>query len=105
MPDDREAPESARQLTLPRRRMLVATAAATVPLVIPRLGRAAPAEPGPNDTIRLAAIGIGRSARGRGRLLVEQVPPGGRIVAICDCDRPAAERFKAESKHDRSDQW
>lgn len=105
MPNDREAPESARPLTLPRRRMLVATAAATVPLVIPRLGRAAPAEPGPNDTIRLAAIGIGRSARGRGRLLVEQVPPGGRIVAICDCDRPAAERFKAESKDDRSDQW
>lgn len=92
-----------RPVALSRRRIIAAGAAA-VPLAAVRHIRAADT-PGPNDTIRVAAIGIGRSARGRGRLLVEQLPPGGRIVAICDCNVPAAERFKAESSVANKDAW
>jgi predicted dehydrogenase len=94
---------AARERTsLPRRRLLAGGAAALIPAIVTRRS---PGAASPNDTIRVAAIGIGRNERGRGRLLVEQLPPDGRIVAICDCNLPAAERFKAESKAADKETW
>lgn len=53
-----------------------------------------PARPGPNDTIGVAAIGVGN----RARLLLEQLPDGARIVALADCNLPRAESFKAAKR-------
>lgn len=83
------------------RRGLLAGAAAALPAIAARRLPAA----GTNDVIRVAAIGVGRTVKGRGRLLVEQLPPDGRIVAICDCNLPVADKFKAESKADGAARW
>ena len=47
---------------------------------------------GVNDQIRIGAIGVG----GRASLLLQQLPESARIVAICDCNLPRAEAFKAK---------
>ena len=46
--------------------------------------------------IGIGAIGVG----GRASLLLNQVPDNGRIVALCDCNLPRAEGFKAAKKAD-----
>ena len=48
--------------------------------------------PGANQRIGIGAIGVG----GRASLLLNQLPPDGRIVALCDCNLPTAEAFKAK---------
>ncbi len=45
-----------------------------------------------NERIRVGAIGVG----GRAQLLLEQLPESAEIVALCDCNLPRAEAFKAK---------
>lgn len=54
---------------------------------------AAPAQTGPNERIRVGAIGVG----GRASLLLQQLPESAEIVALCDCNVPRAEAFKAKA--------
>ncbi len=70
-----------------------AGAAVAMPYYIPSGVLAKPGEPGANERVVIGFIGSG----GRGQLLMEQMPKGGKIVAACDCDlgraRHASERF------------
>jgi predicted dehydrogenase len=74
----------------------VAVSAIGMPLIIPRRALAAPGQPGANDRISVGAIGVG----GRASLLLEQLPEGGQITALCDCNLPRAEAFKAKKQGD-----
>ncbi|MEX2138504.1 MAG: Gfo/Idh/MocA family oxidoreductase [Pirellulales bacterium] len=80
-----------------RRQFLGATArtlaasAIGAPLVVSR--HAALAQTSANDRIRVGAIGVG----GRASLLLQQLPDSAEIVALCDCNLPRAEAFKAKS--------
>jgi len=58
--------------------------------LVPRRARAR--DLGPNDRIRVGAIGVG----GRASLLLDQLPEAGEIVALSDCNLPRAEAFKAQ---------
>lgn len=58
--------------------------------------RAAPSATGANDRITIGAIGVG----GRASLLLEQLPESAQIVALCDCNLPRAEGFKAKLSGD-----
>jgi len=71
------------------RRTFVAAAVAATTLPRPR---AAVADSGPGGTVRIGAIGVGN----RAGLLLDQLPPSARIVALCDCNLPRAEAFKAK---------
>ena len=51
-------------------------------------------KPGANDRITVATISCG----GRVSMLVDQLPEQGQMVAVCDCDLPKAEKFKAKRK-------
>jgi hypothetical protein len=44
-----------------------------------------------NETIGVAAIGVGH----RASLLLDQLPAAARIVALADCNLPRAEQYKA----------
>jgi predicted dehydrogenase len=55
---------------------------------------AADGQPGANQRVGIGAIGVG----GRASLLLNQLPPSGQIVALCDCNLPRAEGFKAGKK-------
>ena len=85
------------QSTTTRRTFLGTTASLAVaatggaPLFLPKqsLGQV-----GPNDQIRVGAIGVG----GRASLLLQQLPESAKIVALCDCNLPRAEAFKAKTK-------
>ena len=79
---------------LHRRRFLKSVAALSLPAFLPR--RARGAEPGPNDRIRVGAIGVG----GRATLLLEQLPDDAQLIAFCDCNLPRAEAFKAKKGGD-----
>lgn len=79
---------------LHRRRFLQSAVALGLPALLPRRVRAA--RPGPNDKIRVGAIGVG----GRASLLLEQLPDDAQIVALCDCNLPRAEAFKAKKAGD-----
>ena len=58
------------------------------------LAQAAPAKPkGPNDTPGIALVGCG----GRGRAILNEAAPFGRVVAVCDVD--AARRDEAAVEH------
>jgi predicted dehydrogenase len=74
----------------------LAAGAVSVPLCVPRHVLAAPGRPGANDRIGVGAIGVG----GRASLLLQQLPEGGQIVALSDCNLPRAEAFKAKAKAD-----
>ena len=69
---------------------LTATATATA------RGRAAGSDPaparplGPNDTIRVAVVGVGPAGRGFNHIAGWLGNPGAELVAVCDCD-PEAE--------------
>lgn len=78
-----------------RREMLRKTAVGlSVPMFVPASVLGGDNNPGANETIGIGAIGVG----GRARLLLEQLPEGGRIVALSDCNLPRAEAFKADKK-------
>ncbi len=77
-----------------RRQFLGTTAAlATGTIVSPLVSRIALAAPGANDRIRVGAIGVGN----RATLLLQQLPESAEIVALCDCNLPRAEAFKAKA--------
>jgi predicted dehydrogenase len=86
---DHDAPRRATR----RQFLEVATASTAGAIVAPAiLSRRGTAAPGPNDKIRVGAIGVG----GRASLLLEQLPESAEIVALCDCNLPRAEAFKAK---------
>jgi predicted dehydrogenase len=91
---------SARQSS--RREFLGAAATALAagaigsPLLGSRRALAAPASTDANSRIRVGAIGVG----GRASLLLQQLPESAQIVALCDCNLPRAEAFKAKVKAD-----
>ena len=77
----------ARRLGVDRRTLLLGVGAAAGVALLPRVGRSAP---GPNEKIRVGAIGVG----GRASLLLEQLPEGADIVALCDVNVPRAHAFR-----------
>ncbi len=80
-----------------RREMIKKTAIGiSIPMIVPRTVLASPGRPGANDRIGVGAIGVG----GRASLLLNQLPEDGRIVALCDCNVPRAEAFKAGKQAD-----
>ena len=80
------------------RRELLAKAAIGIsaPLFIPRSVLGGGGFPGANEQIGVGCIGVG----GRASLLLDQLPEDGRIVALCDCNVPRAESFRAGRKAD-----
>ncbi len=70
----------------------LASSAIGIPWIISRRALAAPGQPGANDRISVGAIGVG----GRATLLLQQLPETAQIVALCDCNLPRAEAFKAK---------
>ena len=84
-----------------RRQLLVeGVAAFAVPFLIPSHVLAKPRRPGANDNIHLGFIGAGR----RGQQLLEAMPDGAKIVAVCDVYRPRADavggKYGAKAVHD-----
>ncbi len=73
-----------------------AAGAVAVPYLIPSGVLAADDKPGANERIRVGAIGVG----GRASLLLDQLPEDAQIVALCDCNLPRAEAFRAKKKGD-----
>jgi predicted dehydrogenase len=73
---------------------LGAAGAIATPYLIPSGALAADERPGANGRITIGAIGVGR----RATLLLEQLPEVGQIVALCDCNLPRAEAFKAAKR-------
>jgi predicted dehydrogenase len=71
-----------------------AAGAMATPYLIPSAVQAADGKPGANERVGIGAIGVG----GRASLLLNQLPPSGQIVALCDCNLPRAEAFKANKK-------
>jgi len=68
----------------------------SVPMFVPRTVLGGAGRPGANARVGIGAIGVG----GRASLLLNQLPEDGRIVALCDCNLPRAEKFKAEKPAD-----
>ena len=71
-----------------------AAGAAATPYFIPAGVLAADGKPGANDRVTVATISCGF----RVSLLVDQLPKQGQMVAVCDCNLPKAEEFKAKRK-------
>ena len=71
-----------------------AAGAMATPYFIPSGVLAADGKPGANERIGVGAIGIGY----RASMLLNQLPDGGRIIALSDCNLPRAEAFKAGRK-------
>ncbi len=86
----KHTPRTNRRQFLSTTTKAVAASTLGVPTFISRRALAAPGRPGANDRIRVGAIGVG----GRAKLLLEQLPEGGEIVALSDCNVPRAEAFK-----------
>jgi predicted dehydrogenase len=82
-----------KKTSLHRRRFLQSVAALSLPALLPRRAQA---NPGPNDRIRVGAIGVGN----RASLLLDQLPDDAQLVALCDCNLPRAEAFKSQKKGD-----
>lgn len=72
----------------------VAAVGMAAPWFVPRHVLAAPGRPGANERITVGAIGVG----GRASLLLQQLPESAQIVALCDCNLPRAEKFKASAQ-------
>ena len=84
---------------LSRRRLLKlgaagAAGAMAAPYFIPTGVLAADGKPGANERVAVGAIGVG----GRATLLLQQLPEDGQLIALCDCNVPRAEKFKADHK-------
>ena len=71
-----------------------AAGAMAAPCFIPSGVLAAQGKPGANERIGVGTISCG----GRVSLLVDQLPEQAQIVAICDCNLPRAEAFRAKRK-------
>ncbi|MCE5267113.1 MAG: Gfo/Idh/MocA family oxidoreductase [Planctomycetaceae bacterium] len=71
-----------------------AAGAMAVPYLVPASALAADDKPGANERIRVGAIGVG----GRASLLLDQLPEAAEIVALCDCNLPRAEAYRAKHK-------
>lgn len=85
------------QNRMSRRRMIRNTAIGlSLPMIVPRSVLGGEGKPGANEQIGIGAIGVG----GRASLLLSQLPDDGRIVALCDCNLPRAEAFKAKRQAD-----
>src|SRR6185295_662208 len=88
--------------TIPRRRFLNRSVTAGLTLGMPRLvigAERSSRSPGPNDSVRVAIIGLGSTTAvggvgGRGHQLIPRVRevPGARIVALCDVDQAHLDR-------------
>lgn len=74
-----------------KRRDFLAMSASGALAVLPS-PRSRAAETAPSDRVRVGAIGVG----GRARLLLDQLPEGAEIVALCDCNLSRAEEYKAK---------
>jgi predicted dehydrogenase len=83
---------SRRQLL--KRGALALAGGVAAPHLIPAGVLASGDQPGANERVGIGAIGVG----GRARLLLDQLPPDGRIVALCDCNLRRAEAFKAKQQ-------
>ena len=77
-----------------RRQAIQRSAGIAAPMFVPAAVLGRESVPSANERIGIGAIGVG----GRARLLLEQLPEAGRVVALCDCNLPRADAFKAE-KH------
>src|SRR5213594_4027502 len=98
--------------TITRRKFLNRSMTAGLALGMPRLGRGAEGSsrsPGPNETVRVAVIGLGSTTAaggvgGRGHQLIPRVRevPGARIVALCDVDQAHLDR-EAQPFKDRGE--
>jgi predicted dehydrogenase len=75
-----------------RRSAAMAASALAAPLVVPATCLGQAGVPGANDRIRVGFIGTGH----RARLLMDQMPKGGEIVAITDCHRKRCEEALKE---------
>ncbi len=81
---------------LSRRQLGVSLAVATAlgsfgaPTFVPRTAMAEGKKPGANERIRVGCV----SAGGRARLLMEQLPENGELVAIADCNLQQAIDFR-----------
>ena len=86
-----------------RRDFLKAATAVTAPLVIPRHVLSAPGQPGANDRIHLAGIGIG--GRGSGVLGEFLSQPDVRCVAVCDAraDRRTRTKNMVDTRYGNND--
>ncbi|MCA9266127.1 MAG: Gfo/Idh/MocA family oxidoreductase [Planctomycetales bacterium] len=73
-----------------------AAAAFSVPTIIPRHVLGDTNTPAANDRIAIGAIGVG----GRAKLLLDQLPEDGRIVALSDCNLPRAEEYRGQAGAD-----
>jgi len=87
-----------RNFQLSRRELLAATAVASVaatvavPTFVPRTVMAQGKKPGANDRIIVGCV----SAGGRSRMLMEQLPEDGQLVALADANMPQALNYKKE---------
>src|SRR5262245_47640591 len=88
--------------TITRRRFLNRSLTAGLAFGMPRIvigAEGSSRSPGPNDTVRVAVIGLGSTTAvggvgGRGHQLIPRIRevPGARIVALCDVDQSFLER-------------
>jgi predicted dehydrogenase len=77
-----------------KRAVVGAAGVVAAPYLIPRGVLAADGKLGANERVTVGAIGVG----GRASLLLNQLPESAEIVALCDCNVPRAEAFKAAKK-------
>jgi predicted dehydrogenase len=80
-----------------RRKFLeAATAAVSVPMLVPRRMLARSGQTAPNDRIRVGAIGVGN----RASQLLSQLPESAEIVALSDCNLARIDTFKKKMGRD-----
>ena len=94
--------------TITRRNFLNTSVTAGLALGLPRIvigAEGSSRSPGPNDTVRVAVIGLGSTTAvgavgGRGHQLIPRVRevPGARIVALCDVDQAHLDREARQFK-------
>jgi predicted dehydrogenase len=99
--------------TITRRKFLAGSVTAGLALGMPRIVIGAERSlrsPSPNDTVRVAVIGLGSTTAvggvgGRGHQLIPRVRevPGARIVALCDVDQSHLDR-EARAFKDRGEE-
>src|SRR6266481_2871725 len=99
--------------TITRRKFLDSSMTAGLALGMPRIvigAEGSSGSPGPNDTVRVAVIGLGSTTAvggvgGRGHQLIPRVRevPGARIVALCDVDQAHLDR-EAQPFKDRGEE-
>lgn len=84
--------------TVSRRQWLKGSAAVVggfaLPYLIPSGVLAAHGKPGPNDRVAIGVIGVGY----RAKQLLGQMPEDGKVVALCDCNLPRANEYKAKNE-------